>query len=253
VRVSLLAPLALCALFGSAHPALTQDKEARSLIEQGIKALGGTAKVAKLRAMYVKYEGHAFRGAARVAIKAEGAVQLPGKFRMQMDLELDNNKITVLDLIDGDKGLRSYNGGDPEPLKEELLPPIRRALRNLAVEGALPDFLKDEAYTLSPLGELKVNDRPAVGVKVSRKGRADVDLYFAKDNHLLVKVEWKASGLDLQQEVAWEVLFSNFKEADGVQRPRNVLLNVDGKKYMELEVSETRFVERIDDAMFTRP
>jgi hypothetical protein len=250
VRAFLLAPLALCLLV---RPAPAQDDEARSLITSAIRALGGDAKLAKLRALHTKWEGHAFRGATRVALKAEGAVQLPNKYRMQMELALDNNKVTVLDLIDGDKGMRSYNGGDPEPLKKEMLPSVRRALRNFAVEGALPDLLTDKAYTLSPLGELKVNDRPALGVKVSRKGRADVDLYFDKTDRLLVKAEWKGASLDLQQEVAWEVVFSNYKETDGVKRPRTLLLNVDGQKYMEVEVTEVRFAERIDDTQFTRP
>jgi hypothetical protein len=250
MRAFLLAPLALCLL---ARVAPAQDNEARSLIVNAIQALGGDAKVAKLRAVQTKYEGHAYRGETSVVLKAEGAVQLPDKFRLQMDLTFGNNKRTVLDLIDGPKGLRSYDGGDPEPLKKEMLPSVRRALRNLAVAGALPDLLKDKAYTLSPLGELKVNDRPALGVKVSHQGRADLDLYFDKANRLPVKAEWKAASIDLQHEVAWEVYFSNYKETDGVNRPRTLVLHVDGQKYMELEVAEIRFAERLDDALFARP
>jgi hypothetical protein len=252
VRAFLLAALALCAWLASTNPAPAQDNEARTLVEKGIKALGGEKNVAKLRARHARYEGHLFFGEARAAVKADEAVQLPGKFRMQMDLEANNRKATVIDLIDGDKGQRDQNGG-LKPLEGELLAAVRRALRNLHAAGTLTDLLRDKAYTLSPLGELKVNDRPAVGVKVSHKGRADVDLYFAKDNHLLVKVEWRAPNFDLQQEVAWEALFGNYKETDGVLCPRSVLLNIDGKKYMEVEVTEIRFAERIDDAMFTRP
>jgi hypothetical protein len=253
MRASLLAPLALCALFVAVRPASAQDDVARSLIEKAIQALGGEKNVARLRAVHVKYEGHVYRGETRVDLKAEAAVQLPGKFRMQMDLAFGNNKVSVLDLIAGDKGKRGYNGDEPQPLKEELFPSIRRALRNLAIEGMFPDFLKDRAYTLSPLGELKVNDRPALGVKVSRQGRADVDLYFDKMDRRLVKAEWKASSLDLQQEVSWEVVFGNYKETDGIKRPRAVVVHVDGKKYIDMEVTEIRFAERIDDALFTRP
>jgi hypothetical protein len=243
----LLLPASRCLSFAPA-----QEKEARIPIEQGIQALGGAANVAKLRAVHVKYEGNLHFGDTRIALKAEGAAQLPGKFRMQMEVEANNRKATILDLIDGDKGLRDQNGG-VKSLEGELLFAVRRALRNLHVAGTLPDLIKDKAYSLSPLGEVKVIDHLAVGVKASRKGRADADLYFDKDNHLLVKVEWRAPNLDLQQEATWEALFSNYKETDGVRCPRNILLNVDGKKYMEVEVSEIRFAERIDDALFTRP
>jgi hypothetical protein len=247
VRASLLAPLALC-VFNCPAPA----QEARDLLEKAVQALGGAKNVAKLRSLHEKYDGHVFLGDNRLALKAEGAVQLPGKFRLQMDLEANNRKATIIDLIDGDKGQRDQNGG-VKPLEGELLVGVRRALRNLHAAGTLPELLRDKAYTLSPLGELRLNERPAVGVKVSRQGRADANLYFAKDNHLLVKVEWRGPSIDLQQETTWEALFSNYKESDGVRQPRSILVNVDGKKYMEVEVSEIRFVERIDDGMFTRP
>src|SRR5438105_1178372 len=117
----------------------------------------------------------------RVAMKAEEAVQLPGKLRMQWDLEINNRKVTSLDLIDGDKGPRA--------------------------------------------------------------GRAEVELCRTKDSHLLLKVDRKATSADLKQEVTSEALFSNSKDTDGGNGPRNILLNLDGKKYLEAEASEIRFVD----------
>ena len=40
---------------------------------------------------------------------------------------------------------------------------------------------------------------------------------------------------------------------DGVKVPMKLLVQHDGKKYIELEVTEYRFVDRIDDAEFARP
>jgi len=47
--------------------------------------------------------------------------------------------------------------------------------------------LKDKAYTLAPIGEVKVEDRPALGLRVSRKGNRDINLYFDKKTYLRVK------------------------------------------------------------------
>src|SRR2546430_9564395 len=38
--------------------------------------------------------------------------------------------------------------------------------------------LKDKAFKLAPLGEVKVNDQPAVGIRVSCEGRPDASLYL---------------------------------------------------------------------------
>jgi hypothetical protein len=69
--------------------------------------------------------------------------------------------------------------------------------------------LKDaKRFTLATLGEIKVEDKPALGVKVSRQGPRDVDLYFDKRSGLLVRTEWPASrttspGQEVTEESSW--------------------------------------------------
>ena len=46
--------------------------------------------------------------------------------------------------------------------------------------------LTDKTYPLTGAGEAKVNDRPAVGVKVTARGHRDVTLYFDKESGLLL-------------------------------------------------------------------
>ena len=51
----------------------------------------------------------------------------------------------------------------------------------------MPQRLRDADFQLSPAGEVKVNDRPALGLRVSRKGWPDVNVYFDKESGLVVK------------------------------------------------------------------
>ena len=120
------------------------------------------------------------------------------------------------------------------------------------VSSLLP--LKDKAFQLSPLGEVKVDGKPAVGVRVSHKGHRDINLFFDKESGLLVKREsvikdFMADG----KEVTQETLFSNYKEVKGAKFPMKVVLNRDGKKYVESEMTEIEPKEKIDDAVFAKP
>jgi hypothetical protein len=55
------------------------------------------------------------------------------------------------------------------------------------------------------------------------------------------------------KEVAEEVLYDDYKEKDGVKYPGKVLVNRDGKKYVESETTEYKPAEKIDDKTFEKP
>ena len=61
--------------------------------------------------------------------------------------------------------------------------------------------------TLAALGESKVGDRPALGVRISVKGRKDLRFFFDKESGLLVKSEHildDGNGKESRDEVALE-------------------------------------------------
>src|SRR5207344_2967017 len=47
--------------------------------------------------------------------------------------------------------------------------------------------LRSKGYTLTATGETKVNQRPALGVRVTRTNRPDVHLFFDKEFGLVTK------------------------------------------------------------------
>jgi hypothetical protein len=115
----------------------------------------------------------------------------------------------------------------------------------------LTPLLKDQRFALSALGETKLNDRPALGVKVSAKERRDVDLYFDKETGLLVKSVAKV--VLRMQETDQEIRYSGYKDVEGLKWPMKAVQYRNGNKYAETEITELKFLEKGDDSVFSVP
>src|SRR5262249_32887432 len=149
--------------------------------------------------------------------------------------EVKGMKIQFLMAVNGDKGWSKADGAvldmDAETLAEE-----KAGLYASWVAGLWP-LLKDSAFQLAPLGEGKVGDRNVVGVKVSRKDRRDVSLFFDKESGLLLKSEVRAKDvMGAGNEFTQETLYGDYQETEGVKSPRKVTINRDGKPFVEIEV-----------------
>src|SRR5437016_4035413 len=95
----------------------------------------------------------------------------------------------VLVLVVGCSGKskeKDKDAEDPKKIIEKALKAFQEEFYSVNVEMLAP-LLKEKAYTLSTLDEIKVDGKPAVGVKVSAKGHRDIELYFDKESHLPVK------------------------------------------------------------------
>ena len=115
------------------------------------------------------------------------------------------------------------------------------------------NFVGDKNYTISPLGEIKVNDGAAVGIKVASKGHRDVNLYFDKQSGLMVKRETRALDLQNQQEVSEETFIRDYQDKEGLKTAKKVDVFRDGKKIMEAEILDVKFVDKLDDSQFQKP
>jgi hypothetical protein len=170
--------------------------------------------------------------------------------RVEIQAEVQGQNVTLLYVLNGDKGWLQVLGETTE-IKGEELEDQKEGLHAEHVQTLAP-LLTDKGFTLEPLGEAKVNGRDAVGVKVASRGHKDVNLYFDRVSGLLAKVERRALN-DAQQEVTEETFCSDYKDVDGVQVPMKVVIHHDGKLFLEMEVTEYSFLDRIDDREFTRP
>jgi hypothetical protein len=230
--------------------AAAQQDAARAVIEQAIKAHGGEERLARNRADKVKLEGMLFAARGATPFAAETTVQLPSQFKSVLELTAAGEKHTVVHLINGDKVTVMVNG-KVEKADTAALAELRDlALLDRAVR--LVPLLRDRGYDLALLEAVKVNDRPAVGVCVTMRGRKELRLYFDKELGLLVKAE-HVLGDGSGKEVREERYFGDFRDVAGHKRPFQITAFRDGKKLLEAKVVDVKYYDKLDDSEFARP
>jgi hypothetical protein len=254
MRKLLVLTLAVCVVPGLTARAQAPDAECRAVLEKAIKAYGGADKLEKLKAVQTKSKATMDVLGMNIAMTIESSVQVPSQLKNVMEMEVAGQKINMVQVFNKDKFWIqvSANGQvqnvDPP---EGAVKAIKEA-ENAQSISMLTPLLKDKAYTLSPVGEIKVNGRTAVGVKVASKGHKDVNLFFDKETGLLAKQD--GTGVNTQfQEVNQEIVFSDYKDVDGLKRPMKMVVSQDGKKIMDIEVTEIKFVDKLDDSEFAKP
>ena len=113
--------------------------------------------------------------------------------------------------------------------------------------------LKDKAFTLAPFGEIEIAGRKAVGVNVAREGRRPINLFFDKETLRLVKTESRVRDETTGQEVTEESTYSEYKLVEGAQQAMKVTVKRDSKPHAEVEVTEFKPSEKLDDSVFAKP
>jgi hypothetical protein len=182
---------------------------------------------------------------------AEESVQLPDKFRSDIQIDANGMNIKITQAFDGKKGWVKV-ADNVMDLDEKQTSELKALLYAGKVAGLI-ELLKDKNFELSPLGEVKVKDRPAVGVLVKQKGHRDISLYFDKENSLLAKTVTMVIDQMSQSEATQEKIFADYRVVDGRKTPHKVTVLQDGNPYVDVEITEVRVVDRHDPSLFMKP
>jgi hypothetical protein len=241
----------LCFLCWSATAGADQDKDARAIIDKALQAHGGAAKLAKMQAVHLKLKGTLEIMNMNLKFAMELHVQLPDKIRTNVDLDIMNKSFNIIQGYDGKKAWISTMGQTKAQDDPKVLSKYRDDMYVKSVVSLTA--LSGKGFDLSPIGEVKVQDKETVGVRVTSKDRPDVSLYFDKKTGLLLKAEHRTREPINMQEVTQEEYYSDYKEADGIPVARKVVIHHDAKLFMEFEVTEGKWLDRIDAAMFAQP
>jgi hypothetical protein len=225
--------------------------EALKIVGAAMKAAGGAAKLAKLDTLVLKGKGAVHNNAKEAPFSGEGTLRGPDRFRLDLDVSLGDEPVKIVFALDGDKGWRKINDRVIDTPRA-VIPLIKAGLDAFRMAQMLAP-LEDKGVKLSPLGEIKIEGRAAEGIKIVRKGRPDMDLYFDKQTHLPVTCALHLKEPEDDQELKYEWSFSGHKEMAGVQHPSKLVLSRDGKKLLELEISEVKPEEKVDDGVFAKP
>jgi hypothetical protein len=226
------------------------DDSPRAIVERAIQAHGGRERLEKLKTDRVTLKGTIFVNDDKAEFTAETTVNMPAQFRYVVNQKFATSTRKVVQILNGDKVIVTL---DDNPVKDIPASTVARMRDILQLERAtrLVPLLSDKSFELAALGESKVHDKPAVGVKVSSKKHADLKLYFDKESGLLVKTEHDLT--EGKQTVTQEEYYSEFKEIGGYKRPTKLAVFLAGKKVMDAELVDVKYLDKVDETLFTKP
>jgi hypothetical protein len=241
-------------LLAWAAPVRADDQaEGVKLVDAAIKAAGGADKLKKLETISFKGKGKATHDGKETDVSIGASSK--GQDRVRLQLEFTENGRTEKPevILNGDKGWIKHDEKVMD-VPQEIFASLKAEFRALRLAQMLTP-LKDKAVKLSPLGESKINDRAALGLKVVQDNQTDLDIFFDKETHLPVKCELKIK-IENDKEVTTTWIFSDAKAVEGVKHPMKVKLEMmdDNKKLvLELELSEVKPGAKLEDNTFDKP
>ncbi len=243
--------VALGFVLAAVAPAQADDAaDARAIIEKAVKAHGGQEKLDKLPATTVKFKG-TFHGMGE-GIPVSGEISTQGNDKQRIDLEIEagGQKIPIIIIVAGDKGWTKI-GKDTMEMDKDAIAEAKEQAYAAWVTTLAP--LKDKKFTLATIGEVKIEKRPALGVKVTSKNHRDVDLYFDKETGMLVKTETRVKDDMTGQEVNEEAFPSDYKDVQGTKQAHKFSTKRNGKLFIEGEASEVKLYDKLDASTFEKP
>ncbi len=241
---------ALGVLFLLVPTARAGEDEAAAIIDKAIKAHFPKGVDKKNTGLRTKSKGKLHVMGLDIDFTQEVAIQMPNKLKEAMDLNVMGNSVTVTSIYNGKEAW--IRAGDKDvPVDKDLLAEFEEAMYTIKLMDGL--FVKDKGVKLATVGEIKVKDKPAVGVTVSREGKKDINLFFDKETGLIVKVELRKKDQTSGEEVTEERIITEYQDVSGRKVAKKVEVLHDGKPFLEAEVQEVQVVEKIDDSEFAKP
>lgn len=218
--------------------------KAKSIIEQGIQALGGQAYLT-LRDRETQGRGYGFHSGRPTG--AGGVFwsfwEFPDKERVELTKERD-----IAELYVGDKAWEiTYKG--PHPIeKKDLDDYLRR--RRFSLDTVLRTWVNDPTMVLLFEGNAIAAQHPALRVTLVNAKDESVTLYFDVDTHLPVKktFEWR-DPVDRQKNLEEEI-YENYRPASGIMAPYNVTRYFNGDMTSQRFLNSVTINQELDPAMF---
>jgi len=220
-----------------------EEGDGRALVDKAIKAAGGPENLSKHNSATFKEKGIYYGEGKGQPYTGIYSFQWPDKFRM----EIEGFFVMV---VNGDKGWMK-KGDETKEMTKEQMTQERRDQKAGWITTLLP--LTDKAFKIKAIGEAKIGKDEALGVKVTRKDYPDVALYFDKKTGLLVKSSFRTKSPEQKfKEVTQDNYYQKYRDIDGVNLPGKMVINRDGKVFVEEDVSDYK-AGKVDAKVFGRP
>jgi hypothetical protein len=247
-----LAVLSAVGLVALATNARAADDQPKDIILRAIKAHGGEELLTKYKGGTTKGKGKMdLPGVGEVDFSQETTHMLPDKLKESVELTVMGQTVSIITFVNGDKYSVTANGTEV-PLDDSAKDTLKN-VGNMLKMSKLVSLVKEQGYELSLIGEDKVDDKPVIGIRVVSKGAKDISLFFDKKTNLLTKLEYRTISPLTKKEINEERIIQEYsKNKEGMFVPKKVVVKHDGKKFLEIEISEVQFFEKIDESEFKK-
>jgi hypothetical protein len=227
-----------------------EDKDLQALVDKAIQATGGVKALTRYKGHSAEDRGTYHGMGFPIPYTSSSYYLAPDKVRVEIDAKAGDDAIKFVRVINGVKGWMRINAMTQELGKEEMAEE-REQMHAGRLTQLVP--LKNKGMKLSSLGESKVGDRDAIGIRVETRGYRPVNLHFDKKTHLLLKTEQQVKNIQAGSEHNQVTLFSDYKKVMGIQTPHKITMTRDGKPYVESIVTKITYAETLDDDLFQKP
>jgi hypothetical protein len=224
--------------------ALQNASKAKSIIDEGIQALGGPTYLT-IRDRETQGRGYGFHSGRPTG--AGGLFwsfwEFPDKERVELTKERD-----IAELYVGDKAWEITFKG-PHPIeKKDLDDYLRR--RRFSIDTVLRTWVNDPGVVMLYEGNAIAAQHPALRVTLVNSANESVTLYFDVDTHLPVKktFEWR-DPVDRQKNLEEEI-YENYRPVSGVMAPYNVTRYFNGDMTSQRFLNSVTINQGLDAAMF---
>jgi hypothetical protein len=246
----LLFPLtAFAIVFASA--ARADDPDPKKIVEKAIAAHGGAEALAKHKDKSESASGKMKIHMMGVIEATLESVVSDKKFKHVLQFSIMGMDFNEIVCYDGKEFWIALNGKVEMTTSGKELDSLKEAIHAEEMASLIP--LIDKSVELSIIGESKLGEQELIGVRASKKDHKDVNLHFDKKTGLLVKSESRNMDFLTREEVAEEREMYDYKKIDGMLVPMRIVINRDGKKYVEIDITDVKFNDKLDDSAFAKP
>jgi len=222
------------------------DGDAKSILDKGIKALGGEEKLAKAEAFSWKSKGTVNINGNESEFTGQTTAKGLDHFRR----EFSTDQFAGVVVLAGDKGWRKF-GDNASNVEGDGLDHEKRRVYLDVIPITLV-ALKGKGFKYEAGAEEKVGDKPAVTLKATGPDGKDFTLAFDKESGLPVKLVGVVMGFQ-GSEQNMEVTFGDYKDFAGIKKATKIEVKRDGETFQKFEVTEFKVLEKVDPDTFTEP
>lgn len=230
--------------------ARADEKDPGTILDKAIKATGGKEKLEKIDAMSWKTKATIIINGDSNPFSSTSTFQGLDRFRTEFDAEFGGNPVKGVIVLGGNKGWAKL-GDQTMDMEEDRIANEKRMVYLQIIPTKLV-VLKEKGYKLEAADEQKVNDKPALGIKVTGPDGKDFTIYFDKESGLPARIVARVVGFD-GQEYTQETTVWDYKEFDGIKKATKYTSKRDGEDLVKAEVSEVKLLDKVDAKTFAAP